>query len=173
MESVLGEDCQDPIPATLTLNQAEMQGRDWTDPAQVMGARAAAAGTAQIAGPAWSFVGSHLPGSPKLTVTSVPSCVVGPQACNSAMLIGKTLRYLVNCGVRVAKKGREMEEALARGQLPSAGCKEGCSGCLGRTWSFWGPMCHPVPGEGQGLEEFYYSAMTDVSPGKWIPLGRC
>lgn len=105
MESVLGEDCQDPIPAMLTLKQAEMQGRDWTDPAQGMGARAAAAGTAQVAGPAWSFVGSHLPGSPKLTGTSVPSCVVGPQARNSAMLIGKNSVVLGKLRRQGSKKG--------------------------------------------------------------------
>jgi len=41
MESVRGEDCQDPIPATLTLNRAEVQGRDRTDPAPGAGTRPA------------------------------------------------------------------------------------------------------------------------------------
>lgn len=45
MESVRGEDCQDPIPAMLTLNLAEMQGRDHPDPVQGVGGRQAAAGT--------------------------------------------------------------------------------------------------------------------------------
>lgn len=144
MESVRGEDCQDPIPAMLTLNWAEMQGREWTDPAGSAGARPAATGTAQAASPAWSFVGSRLPGSPELMGTSVPSCVTGPQACASHVLVGKSLWHLINCG-RKAKKSREIEKALAHGQLPSAGCEEGCSGCVWGTQSFWGPMCHAVP----------------------------
>ena len=49
MESVHGEDCQDPIPAMLTLNPAEMQGRDQPDPARGAGAGQAVAGTARSA----------------------------------------------------------------------------------------------------------------------------
>lgn len=154
MENVRGEDCQDPIPATLTLNQAEMRGRDWMDPAQGAGTGTAVVGTACVAGPAWSFVGSCLPGSPKLKGMSVPSCVTGPQARTSTTLVGKTLWHLLNYG-RKAKKSREMGKALSCGQLPSAGCKEGCSGCTDGAQSFWGPMGHPVPKEGKSQEEFY------------------
>lgn len=85
MESICGKGCQDPIPAMLTLNQAEMQGSDQMDPAQGTGAKPAVVGTARAASPAWSFVGSHLPNSPELMGTSVPSCVTSPQPCSSAM----------------------------------------------------------------------------------------
>lgn len=74
----------------LTLNQSEMQGSDQMDPAQGTGAKPAVAGTARAASPAWSFVGSRLPTSPKLMGTSVSSCVTSPQACFSAMLVALT-----------------------------------------------------------------------------------
>lgn len=87
MASVCGEDCQDPIPAMLTLNWAELQGRDCTDPAQGTEASPAAVGAAQAASPAWS----RLLGSPELMGTNVPSSVTGPQAHASTVLVGKNL----------------------------------------------------------------------------------
>lgn len=170
MESVRGEDCQDPIPATLTLDQAEMQGRDRTDPAQGAGTRPAVAGTARAASPAWSFAGSCPPGSPKLTGMSVPSCVAGPQACASTVLIGRTPWHLLNYG-RKEKRAEKWKKDLGHGQLPGAGCKEGC--VWGGDSVILGPDMPPCT-LGRGRPgRVLFSAMTDVSPGKWIPMGRC
>lgn len=139
MESVHEEDCQDPIPAMLTLNQAEMQGP--MDPAW-------AVGPGQLQ---WAMLGSLvLPSSPELMGMSVLSCVTDSQALSST---GKSPWHLLNCGRKV-KKSREVENAFAHGLLLRAARKDAQGVCVG-TQSFWGPMCHLVPWEGQGQEEFY------------------
>lgn len=80
MESVRGEDCQDPIPSMLTLN--------WDDGSCVgWGGQAAVEGSDGVAGPVLSFVGSLQPGFPNLTGTNVTSL----QARTSSMLVRKTV----------------------------------------------------------------------------------
>lgn len=91
-------------------------------------------------------MGSHPHSSLEVTGASVLNFVTGPQACTSTMLVGNPSRHLINRG---RTKNREAENALACGQLLNAVCGEGCSGCIEGTQSFWSPVWHSVPWEGQ------------------------
>lgn len=88
------ENYQNPIPAMLTLNLAEMQGRDWTNPARGAGARQAVADTAQSALEFHGQLPAQLPKANRDECPDLCHPSLGMRLCDACRK--KCLQFLLN-----------------------------------------------------------------------------